>query len=178
MPPRRATNQHCKFGDWARTTGLHVRITKSRGAWRCNGIHRRWLQGVARSLFCRGQASRAWPSTHVVGARSRSRRGKARRTGIQAYWLPDRRLWIRRASRKRSRVAVRDWLLTLPLEHMLLPVLPRMLWQEEFVFGRTEKDPPRLADQPFRRILEHRSHCWLYPLVLDMLIARELKLDG
>ena len=47
-----------------------------------------------------------------------------------------------------------------------------------FAVGSFQEDPPRLSDQPLRRIFEYRSQRWLNVPVLQMLIAREQKLDG
>ena len=66
----------------------------------------------------------------------------------------------------------------LPTCDMSRPVIPHMVWQELFAVGGFQEDPPRLSDQPLRRILEHRSQRWLNVPVLQMLIAREQKLNG
>ena len=53
-----------------------------------------------------------------------------------------------------------------------------MRWHELLAVCGFQEDPPRLSDQPLRRIFAPPSQRWLNVPVLQMLIAREQKLDG
>ena len=82
---------------------------------------------------------------------------------------------------RRQEERVRDWpvaVLSFPMCDVPPAVLLHMPWQELLAFGGSQEDPPRLSDQPLRRILEPRSQRWLAVPVFEMLIAREQKLDG
>ena len=102
----------------------------------------------------------------------------------------------RRTGRRHLGDAVRDWLLwhpralrrrgtghrprpvVAPVCHVVLPIRLDCHWEELLAIGRVEENPPRMMDERDSGVFEHGGHRLCCPSVVNVLVRRELKLDG